>query len=79
MRLGCGACHVFDVALQRRAVVDGAELIRLAQAAAADRSGTLTPDTLNSAVFRVAARTGVDFAATERREIAGRRPLGDRG
>lgn len=42
-----------------------AELIRLAQAAAADRSGALTPEMLNAAVERVVARTGVDFAASE--------------
>ena len=41
------------------------ELIRLAQAAAADRSGALTRDTLDAAVERVATRTGVDFTASE--------------
>jgi len=42
-----------------------AELVRLAQAAAADRSGALSPAALDAAVARVETRTGVDFAATE--------------
>ena len=42
-----------------------AELVRLAQAAAADRRGALGPAALDAAAARVEARTGVDFAATE--------------
>lgn len=42
-----------------------AELVRLAQVAAADRRGALGPAALDAAVSRVEAWTGVDFAATE--------------
>lgn len=42
-----------------------AELVALARGAAADRSGALTPQSLEAAVARVSGRTGVDFAASE--------------
>ncbi len=58
------------------------ELVRLAQAAAADRRGALGSVALDVAVGRVEARTGVDFAATEhgrtQRAVMGRLGQGGR-